>query len=113
MLTHNEASCHIGLEDSVKGTLGERTAVEGEDLSHIAQAVLIVSGALHCRCHQRVIGRGPVLCSARGVEHLFPKIDGDIEISWIAGVGQRGAWPLSLRTKCQEHYDCDENEPFQ
>ena len=68
-LSYHEAAGDIGLEDFIKGALGERAAVEGEDLRHVAQTVFIMSAALYCQGGLGVVGAGFVLRCTRRIEY--------------------------------------------
>lgn len=67
-VSYHEATGDIWLKDFVKGALGEGTAVEGENLWHVAQTVFIVSAALHCQRSLGVVGAGFVACCTWRVE---------------------------------------------
>lgn len=83
--SYHKASGDVWLEDVIKGAPGEGAAVEGENLRHVAQAVLIMSAASYCQRCLRVVGLGFVLLCTRRAEYTA-ELKGPAVVCGIAGV---------------------------
>ena len=97
-LSYHEATGDVWLKHFVEGAAGERAAVEGEDLGHVAHALFVMSAALKRHRGLRAVGAGLVLHCARGVEYSA-EVEAHAVACRVAGVDGWLGITLRLRPR--------------
>ena len=101
-LTHHKASSHVGLEDSIKGALGVRAVLKGEQLLYVVQAAPVVSCPHYSYRPLGVKVGWFVALSAGRIKDIRPQLHRCGELFWVAGMGHLGLHTFSLNDAKQK-----------